>query len=202
MTANISCLVFTKTSEMQCFPKCSVHANHSNVHHALPKCPNSPTYTMHSKVCTWLHKCMRADHAMICTAFKNAFLGMTMPFAKKSSQKLHSYHLALVVCASFKGDAHCGKPCAHTHTSQRYAFVVQNRPFSYRPLTIDCMQKAVLSNALKCSSLLSSIDDIQCTKKIALGVHACKMLTPMGCSPSIQVFTPPFEPFAPFHNPT
>ena len=71
---------------------------------------------------------------------------------------------------------------------ERYAFVAQKRPFSYRPLTIFCVQKVVLPNALKCPFLLSSIDDIQCTKSC---VHCPRVQDAHshGCSPSVQIFT-------------
>ena len=92
MTANISCLVFTKTAKMKCFQTALCIQNIQAFIMHCQKCPKPPTHTMHSKVCTWLYKCMRADHVVICTAFKIAFLGTTMPFAKKSLlPKLHSY---------------------------------------------------------------------------------------------------------------
>ena len=83
----------------------------------MPKTTN--VHYAFKRVYLVVQKCMRADHVVICAAFKIAFLGMTMPLAKKSlfQNFIRTSAVKLVVCASFKGDAHCGKMRAHTHTS-------------------------------------------------------------------------------------
>jgi len=117
---------------------------------------------------------------MICTAFKIAYLGMTMPCAKKSQKKTSfvPFAVKLVVCASFKGDAHCAKMCGCIHTSfggcargaeqaisissvddivhaKSYAF--QKACLSHHPLMMSCIQRAMpivhTFKALMCQSV-------------------------------------------------
>ena len=70
--------------------------------------------------------------------------------------------------------------------AKSYAF--QKACLSHHPLMMSCIQRAMpIAHTFKAS---------MCKK-----CPRAKVLTSMGCSPSIQIFTPPFEPFAPFHNP-
>ena len=168
---------------------CSANKTFKNIHRAL--CIQRCVHNM-----VRLYACRSC---MICTAFKIAYLGMTMPCAKKSQKKTSfvPFAVKLVVCASFKGDAHCAKMCGCIHTSfggcargaeqaisissvddivhaKSYAF--QKACLSHHPLMMSCIQRAMpIAHTFKAS---------MCKK-----CPRAKVLTSMGRSPSIQIFT-------------
>ena len=98
---------------MQCFPKCSVHSKHSHVHHALKNVQNHQcTLCVQTCVLGCTNACVQimswyALHsklhflAWLCLSQRNLY---SQNFIRTSAVKL-------VVCASFKGDAHGGKMC-------------------------------------------------------------------------------------------
>ena len=138
MTASsqrVSSLQRQLTNELLCkqnvqkHPSCTVHSK-MRAQHGSAVCVQI-MYDMHViQNCIPWH-----DHAMCKEISKKTSF---VPFAVK-----------LVVCASFKGDAHCAKKCAVAYIPpSEDVLVVQNNHLPYHPWMISCMQKAMPSKRL------------------------------------------------------